>query len=96
LSYSVSFEPAALKEWNALDRGIQRQIHAVLMRRLLDPHVASARLAGNLAGRYKIKHHKSGYRLVYQVVEENLEIVVLSVGKREDKSVYERAANRTK
>jgi mRNA interferase RelE/StbE len=66
------------------------------MRRLLDPHVASARLAGNLAGRYKIKHHKSGYRLVYQVVEENLEIVVLSVGKREDKSVYERAANRTK
>jgi len=94
LSYSLSFEPAALKEWNSLDKGVQKQIHSVLVRRLREPHVASARLAGNLSGRYKIKHHKSGYRLVYQVVEENLEIVVLSVGKREDKSVYEKAAKR--
>ncbi len=94
MSYSLSFEPAALKEWKALDKGVQRQIHSVLLRRLLEPHVASARLAGNLSGRYKIKHQKSGQRLVYEVVEEKREIVVLSVGKREDKSVYKRAAER--
>jgi mRNA interferase RelE/StbE len=79
-----------------IKRRIQNCLRLKWMRRLREPHVASARLAGNLAGRYKIKQYKSGYRLVYQVVEENLEIVVLSAGKREDKSVYEKAAKRAK
>ncbi len=93
--FQLRFEPTALKEWKSLDKGVQRQIQAVLARRLQEPHVASARLSGNLAGRYKIRHQKSGYRLVYQVLTESQEVVVLSVGKREDKTVYLAAAKRS-
>jgi mRNA interferase RelE/StbE len=43
---------------------------------------------------YKIKLKASGYRLVYQVVDERVVVSVVAVGKRERSEVYERARKR--
>ena len=66
----------------------------VLSRRLELPHIPSARLKGILKSCYKIKLLKVGYRLVYQVKDEQLLIVVISVGKRDKSLVYEIAQKR--
>ena len=43
---------------------------------------------------YKIKLKSSGYRLVYQVIDEKVVVFVVSVGKRERSKVYSEAVKR--
>ncbi|WP_338296203.1 type II toxin-antitoxin system RelE family toxin, partial [Escherichia coli] len=47
----------------------------------------SAKLRG-LKDCYKIKLRASGFRLVYQVIDDILIIAVVAVGKRERSNVY--------
>ena len=64
-----------------------------LAERLNAPHVPSARLSG-MRDCYKIKLRSLGYRLVYQVENEVLVVLVIAVGKRERNKVYKTAAKR--
>ncbi len=43
---------------------------------------------------YKIKLRASGFRLVYEVMDNVLIIAVVAVGKRERSEAYELASNR--
>ncbi len=45
---------------------------------------------------YKIKLRTSGFRLVYQVIDDVLIIAVVAVGKREKSQVYNLASERLK
>lgn len=93
-TYELEFNVAALREWRQLDGSVQAQFKKQLARRLQAPHVVSARLRGELRDTYKIKLRDAGYRLVYQVIEARVVIVVVAVGKRDKDSVYELAARR--
>lgn len=53
-----------------------------------------AELHGDLRDCYKIKLRKQGYRLVYQVEDDVLVVLVLAVAKREDMAVYRAALSR--
>jgi mRNA interferase RelE/StbE len=44
--------------------------------------------------RYKIKLKRAGYRLVYQVIDTEIVVLVIAVGKREGSAIYEAAAKR--
>ena len=46
----------------------------------------------NSKDRYKIKLRSVGYRLVYEVRDSELIVVVVAVGKRERNAVYKAAA----
>lgn len=43
---------------------------------------------------YKIKLKRAGVRLVYQVNDDEIYILLLTVGKRADNEVYETAVKR--
>jgi mRNA interferase RelE/StbE len=47
-----------------------------------------------MADCYKIKLRSAGYRLVYQIVEDRLVVIVIAVGKRERNAVYAIAKSR--
>ncbi len=49
---------------------------------------------GALAGHYKIKLRKQGYRLVYRVEDDILMVMVMAVDKRQDSAVYQSAMAR--
>ena len=89
--YALGFHPAALKEWQKLDSSIREQFKDKLAERLQNPYVPSAQIGKN---RYKIKLRGVGYRLVYEVRENELIIVVIAVGKRERSEVYRLADSR--
>jgi mRNA interferase RelE/StbE len=91
MSYKLIFQPSALKEWNKLDSTIKAQFAKVLARRLENPRVPAARLHGGL---YKIKLRDAGYRLVYEVRDDQLIVFVLAVGRRDKSEVYQVAFGR--
>ena len=66
----------------------------ILERRLQNPIVDNARLSGDFHECYKIKSKKLGLRLVYQVVEHRLVVLVLSIGPRERNKAYVSALGR--
>jgi len=94
--YRLKFVPDAWREWQALDGSIKQALKPLLAKRLQNPHVPGSLLHRELAGCYKIKLLKQGYRLVYMVEDDVLFVLVLSVGKREDNAVYRAAAKRIK
>uniref|UniRef100_UPI00272ED426 type II toxin-antitoxin system RelE family toxin n=1 Tax=Geoalkalibacter sp. TaxID=3041440 RepID=UPI00272ED426 len=93
MSYSLEFKKSALKEWRKIDEPIRRQFKKKLSERLVRPHVESARLRG-MPNCYKIKLKNAGYRLVYQVDDQRIVVVVVAVGKREGLQVYKIAEQR--
>lgn len=93
MTYELLFHPDALDEWGKLDKPVREQFKKKLAERLLNPHVPSARLSGQKS-RYKIKLRSVGYRLVYDVVDAQLIVSVVAVGKRERNAVYKAAASR--
>ena len=94
--YTLKFVPDAWREWQALDGSIKQLLKPLLAKRLQNPHVPGSLLHRELAGCYKIKLLKQGYRLVYLVEDDVLVVLVLSVGKREDSEAYMTAAKRIK
>ena len=93
MSYELAFLDDALKEWRKLDKVTRDQFKTRLAERLLNPKVPSARLHG-AKERYKIKLRSAGYRLVYEVRDRELLVLVVAVGKRERNDVYRTAARR--
>lgn len=93
MSYELSLHPDALLEWRRLEATVREQFKKKLAERLQHPRVPSAKLTGH-KDRYKIKLRSVGYRLVYEVRDNVLLVIVVAVGKRERNAVYRAAAKR--
>jgi mRNA interferase RelE/StbE len=91
--YELGFLDDALEEWRKLDSSIRVQFKKKISERLNNPRIPSAKLSGH-QDRYKIKLRSVGYRLVYEVRDSQLIVVVVAVGKRERNAVYSTAAKR--
>lgn len=94
MSYELNFHPDALDEWRKLDKSVRDQFKKKLSERLENPRVPSAGLSGQ-KDRFKIKLRNAGYRLVYEVRDKQLVVLVVAVGKRERNAVYRAATNRS-
>ncbi len=93
MSYKLKFHPVALKEWGKLGHTVKLQMKKKLAERLESPKVSASRLHG-FENHYKIKLRTSGYRLIYEVIDGELVVLVVAVGKRDKSSVYEQAKRR--
>lgn len=90
MTYHLDFDVNALKEWHKLGPVIREQFKKKLAEVLENPRVEANRLR-ELPDCYKIKLHKAGYRLVYQVQDNIVTVFVVAVGKR---AVYQEASKR--
>ncbi|EAT3568436.1 type II toxin-antitoxin system RelE/ParE family toxin [Salmonella enterica] len=93
MTYELEFDPRALKEWQKLGETVKKQFRKKLVDVLSNPRVESARLR-ELPDCYKIKLKTSGYRLVYQVQDDVVLVVVIAISKREKSAVYRQADKR--
>lgn len=93
MRFKLGFLEEALKEWRKLDSGTREQFKSKLDERLDQPRVPASKLSGH-PDRYKIKLRSAGYRLVYEVRDSEIIVVVVAVGKRERNAVYQAAAKR--
>jgi len=82
--YRLKFVPDAWCEWQTLDGSIKQALKPLLEKCLQNPHVPCSLLHRELAGCYKIKLLKQGYRLVYMAEDGELVVLVLLAGKRQN------------
>ena len=87
MSYKLSFHPKALKEFKQLNYSISEQFKKKIAQRLENPRVEKDKLSG-FDDVYKIKLRAAGFRLAYKVEDENITVIVLAVGKRENNKIY--------
>jgi len=80
--YRLKFTNIAKKEWDKLDHSIKIQLHKKLKQRLKNPKVPHDKVSG-YENIYKIKLKNTGFRLAYEVKEQEIVVLVLKVGKRD-------------
>lgn len=93
MSYSLRISQDAEKEWSSLDSSIKEQFKKKLKQRLESPRIEKDQLSG-MPDCYKIKLRSAGFRLVYRVYDDEVEILIIAVGKREKNKVYKAAIKR--
>ncbi len=97
MSYELVFHEAALKEWKKLGASVKAQFKKQLAKRLENPHVPSAKLRGrDMKNVYKIKLRDAGYRLVYEVDDRTITVLVLAIGRRDKSEAYRLATMRNR
>jgi mRNA interferase RelE/StbE len=94
MSYKLAFLPSALKEFKQLDNSVRKQFKRKLFDLLENPVIPSNRLTG-FQNHYKIKLKASGYRLVYEVEDDKVRVLVIAVGKRDKGRIYSKARKRS-
>ena len=94
MSYELSFHPDALAEWKKLDAPVREMFKKKLAERLQNPRIPAARLSGGHRDRFKIKLREAGYRLVYEVRDGVLMVLIITINKHEHNAIYKAAAKR--
>ncbi|MBJ9589022.1 type II toxin-antitoxin system RelE family toxin [Burkholderia seminalis] len=93
MTFERAFLEPALREWKQLDPTGRDQYKATLAERIEHPRVPSAELHGH-PDRDRIKLRGVGYRLVYEVRDSEVVVLVVAVGRREGDAVYLAAMKR--
>ena len=93
MTYKLQFHKKTLKEWEKIDSKIKEQFKKKLKERLENPKVPKDKLSG-FEDVNKIKLKNAGFRLAYQVKDEEIIVIVLAVGKRENDKIYKLLDNR--
>jgi len=95
MTYKLKFLPSAKREWDKLDNSIKSQFKSKLGKCLENLHIPANKLR-DFDCAYKIKLRSAGYRLVYEVGDQEIIVFVIAVDKRENNNVYNKARNRKK
>jgi mRNA interferase RelE/StbE len=93
MTYSLEFDRRALKEWNKLGDTLRQQFKKKLAEILENPRIEANRLR-DLPDCYKLKLRSAGYRLIYQVLDQEVVVFVVAIGKRERETAYQDAQSR--
>ncbi len=93
MTCELAFLASALKEWRKLTPDIRAQFKKRLAERLHEPRLPSAKLSG-AKDRYKIKLRDAGWRLLYEVRDGDMVVLVIAIGKRDRNQVYRTAETR--
>ena len=93
MTYSLEFDRRALREWNKLGDTLRQQFKKKLAEVLENPRVEANRLR-NLPDCYKLKLRSAGYHLIYQVLDQEVVVFVVAIGKREREVAYHDAQER--
>lgn len=88
MTYKLVFNEKALEEFDKLSPDIALQFHKKLTKILDNPRIPKNKLTGiGAKDLYKIKLRSSGFRLLYEVKDNQLIVLVIKIGKRD--SVYD-------
>ncbi|MCF5084158.1 type II toxin-antitoxin system mRNA interferase toxin, RelE/StbE family [Pseudomonas gessardii] len=95
MTYSLEFDQRALKEWQKLGDTIRQQFKKKLAEILESPRIEANRLR-ELSDCYKVKLRSAGFRLIYQVIDQEVVVFVVAIDKRENDAAYRKATERLK
>jgi mRNA interferase RelE/StbE len=81
--YQIKFKDSAKKEFSKLEKNLQIRIYNFLENRVKNnPHLLKESLLGNKKGLWK--YRVGDYRLVCQILDDELIVLVVGVGHRRE------------
>jgi mRNA interferase RelE/StbE len=97
LPYKVSLTPDAARDYRNLDQSVKEQVAKQLRKLETSPQLGEhlGRRAGlDLTGYHKLYAARKTLRIVYRILELEVVVEVVAIGKREDLAVYREAVKR--
>lgn len=82
MSYRVEFAPSAAREFRRMDRQLQVRLKTRIDALAENPRPHGAKQLAGLKGLYRVR--EGDYRIVYQVQDEVLLVLVVGVGHRRE------------
>jgi len=82
VTYAVEFAPAAVRQLRKLDPAARRRVQAAIELLADDPRPPKARKLVGGAGEWRVR--TGDYRIVYEIHDGRLLILVVAVGHRRD------------
>lgn len=82
MSYQVTLTPAAARQLRKLDHQARRRIQAAIDLLAADPRPPAATQLVGGAGEWRVR--TGDYRIVYEIHDQNLLVLVLVVGHRRE------------
>ncbi len=97
MTYKILFHPDAAREVASLDNRVRllvlKQIKKLTFAPCLGNELGS-RQGIDLSGYRKLYADKKKIRIIYKIVDEQILVQIIAVGKRESLKVYKKAAKR--
>ena len=95
--YELKFHPEAKKDLESLD-GRRQQLFLKTLKKILKSPQLGEQLGNkanlDLRGFRKIYFDNKKARIVYKVVDDELILFIIAIGKRDDMEVYKKASDR--
>jgi len=86
MSYRIQVAPAAVRQLRKLDRVAQRRVHAAIELLAGEPRPSGAKKLVGADSEWRVR--TGDYRIVYEIHDSVLLILVVAVGHRRD--IYDR------
>ena len=86
MTYRIEVAPAAMRELRKLDRAAQRRVQAAIELLAIEPRPSGAKKLVGGNGEWRVR--TGDYRVVYEIQDNVLLILVAAVGHRRD--IYDR------
>ena len=97
MAYRVTLRDVAVEDFAALDGDIQRRAIRQLNKLKESPELGAdlgRKMGIDLRGYRALRFYKNQYRIVYKVLEDNEEVEVWGIAKREAGAVYRMVSRR--
>ena len=97
MPYRVTLTAEAADDFRHLDGSLKKPVAKQLKKLetspLLGEHLGN-RAGFDLTGYYKLYAAKKGVRIVYRIIDQEVIVEVVAIGKREDLAVYQTSLKR--
>ena len=97
MRYSVTLTADAAKDFRRLDGSLKQPVAKQLTKLetspLLGEHLGN-KTGLDLTGYYKLYAAKKGIRIVYRIIEQEVIVEIVAIGKREELAVYRTSQKR--
>lgn len=97
MHYKITLRDVAAEDFGVLDGAVQRQAIGQLNKLKQSPELGSDlghKMGVDLRGYRALHFYKNQYRIVYRVLEDQKEVEVWGIGKRESGTVYKMVSKR--
>ena len=81
MAYTIKFTPAAEREFDRLDRSVRKRIAPAIQGLSIDPRPPGVK---KLAGQDLWRIRVGDYRIVYQIHDRQILVLIVAIGHRGD------------
>lgn len=97
MAYRVTLRDLAVKDFEALDGDVQRQALKQFEKLMRSPELGEDlghKMGVDLTGYRALHFYKNQYRIVYKILEDQKEVEIWGIGKRESEKIYRMVSER--